>query len=64
MGGGTFLSGGGQSGGAHAPPHSNICPPPKTTMFFSVCVGEIDVKKWGGNLGGGGVLKKNLGGGK
>ena len=29
-------------------------------MFFSVCVGEIDVKKWGGgNLGGGGG---NLGG--
>ena len=31
-------------------------------MFFSVCVGEIDVKKWGGAIWGGGA--EIWGGGK
>ena len=46
VGGHVFEWRGGRVGG-HMPP------PPKTTMFFSVCVGEIDVKKWGGQSGGG-----------
>ena len=43
------------------PPTQTYAPPPKTTMFFSVCVGEIDVKKWGGGQSGGG---RKSGGGK
>ena len=58
--GGHVFEWGGQSGGGTCPPPTQTyVPPPKTTMFFSECVGEIDVKKWGGGQSGGG---ENLGG--